>query len=120
MLKELQEALQPREEQITLGGKVLIVREVEEASIIGGIGKGDPDAFYHLMVACVYVGEEQPRADGDDKPTYKAGELALSADDIPAIKRSGRRALRPLAEAVARVNGLNVEAEVKNSEGAQG
>lgn len=120
MLKEIQEALQPREEQVTLGGRVLIVREVEEASVIASTGQGDPDAFYHLMVACVYIGEEVEPADGEKPAVYKAGALAMSADDIPTIKRSGRRALRPLAQAVARVNGMLVEEEVKNSAGVQG
>lgn len=97
MLKAIQDALTLREEKVTLAGQELVVREL---AVITEVPEGErSDAFYRMMVACVF--------DPEGKPAFEVA-------DLPAIKAASRRALRDVIEAVQRVNGLNVEAEAKN------
>ena len=103
MLADILEAIKLREERVKFAGKELVVRELSTAAKLSS-GKGEEDNFYHLFIACVY--EE----DGET--------LALNAESIPALKAGSRNKLAPLILAVTRVNGLDVEAEAKNSEAA--
>lgn len=112
MRAEFLDLIKLREERITFGGRPLIVRELHSAAEVG-TGKDDPDIFYRLMVCCIYEAEEVTPG------VFQAGPQALTVDDIPHLKAGSRKKLAPLIHAVQRVNGLDVEEEVKNSEAAQ-
>ena len=103
MLDALKQALALREERVTLGDIELTVREMSAEADVSGWD--DAASGYHLLVRCVY---------GPD------GALAFGTDDIPALQAGSKRRLLPLLTAVRRVNGLDVEAEEKNSAAAPG
>lgn len=113
MLKEIQEALARRQETVEFHGRVLVVREVAEAAELGITEKGDPDAFYKIVIGSVFIGNVVKEAEGEKPAVYEAGEPALTLEDLPTLKEGSRRALRPLLAAVSRVNGLDAEAEAK-------
>ena len=68
-------------------------------------GLNGDDGGYRLMAACVF---------GED------GNPSFTVADVPALKKSSRAAVNALLKAVNRVNGLDVEAAVKNSEAGPG
>jgi len=90
MLAEIAAAIKPNEERLTLGGVSLIVREMAAADELGGDGSPE-DIFMRVVVRCVF---------------NEAGELVMSDADIPELKAAGKTKLRPLLDAVQRVNGL--------------
>jgi hypothetical protein len=114
MLKEIQDALARRKELIEFHGRKLLVVELENAADVAPEGTPKEDLFWHIMVACIYEAAETPEKPGE----YEMGPPALTAADVPALKGGSRRATRPLAQAVERVNGLNAEDEAKNSAAA--
>jgi hypothetical protein len=103
MLTELFEFLKAREERITIGGQTLVIKEMtgnaDRKPLTDGV-----DVDWKILVRCVF------KEDG--------GQLFSDAD-IPKLKDSGTTKVGPLLKAVYRVNGLDVEAEAKNSEAAQ-
>lgn len=100
MLKEIAEALKPREERVVLAGHTLVVREVANAAKFGDGAERD-DIFYHLMVASVFTEDGKP---------------ALTVEDIPTLKASGRGVMAALTMAVTRVNGMDFKGETEKSE----
>lgn len=104
MLKDIEEFLRLREERVKLGRRTVVVRELEVAKDLG-VEPGSEDTVYALTVRCVF--------DEDGKPVF---EMA----DVPKLKAFSKRKFMVLYEAVQRVNGLDLEAEVKNSEAAPG
>ena len=104
MLSDLVDFLKQREERIKLGGRALVVRELSSAGDTEPMRDG-VDVAWKVLVRCTFL---------------ESGESAFSDEDIPALKASSASKLGVLINAVNRVNGLNVEEEVKNSEAAQG
>ena len=103
MLADLLEAIQPRQEQVVLGGHMLVVREMQSAADVGFMHDNE-DLSYKLMVRCVFD---------------EAGMPAFDEADIPALKAGAKAKLLPLMEAVNRVNGFDAVAEAKNSVAVQ-
>lgn len=104
MQNEILQALAAREEEVTIGGHKLLVREMQQAADVTGFKEADEsNATYLMMVRCVF------RADGTP---------AFTDADIPALRASSRKKFSELAKAVHRVNGLDNEQEVKNSSAA--
>lgn len=98
MLKEIAEALKPREEVVTIGGVKLLVREMPAAT---DLTKGDDNSFFNIMVLSIFTEDGQP---------------AMTAEDIPALKLAGLNTMSTLMSAVQRVNGLDVKGETGKSE----
>lgn len=113
MIKEIQEALARRQETISFRGTTLVVREMAQAASVVPDGTPKEDFFYHIVVACVFEGKLVKEAEGDQPAVYEAGQPALDASDIPALKQGSRSALMPITRAVQRVNGLDAEEEAK-------
>lgn len=104
MLKDIQEAIRCADEEIQLAGHTLIVREMPEASSLGYATTddaiSDPDGgFYRMAVRCVFFKE--------------TGLPVFEDSDIPAIRGASKRRLAKLLAAVARVNGLDEDANAK-------
>lgn len=102
MREDLKALLAPREERVTLGSLVLVVREMASAADVAGM-QDNVDLTYKLVVRCTFD---------------EAGAAVFTDADIPALKAAGARQLMPLVAAVTRVNGFDVEADVKNSDAA--
>lgn len=102
MRDELLAALARREERVTIGGLKLVVREMENAADVAGFEDG-ADYGYKLVVRCVFD---------------EAGAPVFTDDDISALKGASRVKFLPVIAAVNRVNGIDVEGEVKNSAAA--
>lgn len=92
-------AIKPREEVVEIHGHKIHVRELETAADTEAF-RTHGDATYKFVVRCCF----------DDE-----GNAVFTDDDIPRIKGTSRKGLLPLIEAVALVNGFNVESEAKNS-----
>lgn len=99
MRDELLEALAPHEESVTIGERVLTVRELESAADTEAF-RDNADMSWKLLVRCVFDA---------------AGRQVFSDADIPRLKRSGKLRLKPITDAVLRVNGYDLEAAEKNS-----
>lgn len=102
MLAELIAALAPREERITLAGHALVVRELAVAADVSAM-QDNVDLTWKLVVRCVFD---------------EAGAAVFTDADIPALKAGSKARLQPLINAVVRVNGMDIEAEAKNSPAA--
>jgi hypothetical protein len=102
VLQDILDAIKPREERVTLGGHVLVVREIAIAADVAFM-QDNADLTYKLVVRCVFD---------------EAGEPAFDESDIPGLKKAGKTKLLPLIEAVNRVNGFDIEHEAKNSSAA--
>lgn len=112
MLKDLAEFLATSEERIEFGGRALVVRELAAAadmvgfaSVEGGEVKLSDDFNFLLITRCTFNEDGTP---------------AFTTEDVPALKSASRKKLKPLLDAVNRVNGLDAETEVKNSAAARG
>ena len=103
MLKEILDAIKRREETVVLGGVKLIVRELAQSSDLSGL-QGSEDLSYRLVMLSTYTED---------------GALAFNEADLDAIKSGARSKLTPLFLAAARVNGMVVEDNVKNSDAVQ-
>ena len=103
MLPDLLEAIQPREKEITLGGRKLVVRELSGEADTSAM-QDNQDLTWKLLVRCVFVAE--------------SGEPAFTDKDIPALRRGAKLRVKPLVDAVIEVNGMDIEAEAKNSAAA--
>jgi hypothetical protein len=97
--EQLFEALAPREERVEILGRALIVRELESAADTAAF-LDNADMSWKMIVRCVFREDGQPMF-GDD--------------DIPRLKRTAKLRLKPLSDAVLRVNGLDVDGAEKNS-----
>ena len=102
MLKDIAELLKPREEQLKFAGREVTVRELDAAADVSAFGDNQ-DLSWKLLTRCVF--------DAGGKPLFEDA-------DIAELKRGSRRRLRPLIEAVSRVNGFDLETEEKNSDAA--
>ena len=106
MHADLAAALAPQEETVEFAGRKLRVHELDLAADMPATeGRKLLDFAVELLVLCV--------KDADGAP-------AFTSEDVPVLKRAGRRSARPLIDAAFRVNGLDVKAEVKNSAADQG
>jgi hypothetical protein len=103
MLEELFEYLKPREEKVTIGKHSFVVRELTGNVDMRVVADGS-DVEWKTLVRCVF---------------RESGEQAFSDDDIPRLKSSGTAKIAPLRIAMHKVNGLELEPEVKNSDAAQ-
>jgi hypothetical protein len=101
MDKDLQDFLTPREEEIELAGRAIIVREIGSAADVNAF-REQQDHFEKFIVRSCF-----------DKAT---GEPVFTDEHIPMIKRAPAIKTRALRLAVARVNGLLAEEELKNSD----
>jgi hypothetical protein len=103
MLDDLADLYKDREERVKHGKTTLVIKQWD-GSDKDWIFEDGKDIQWRLIVACVF---------------RENGKPAFDKNDLEAIKKkpliSG-----PLAAAVGRVNSLNLEEEVKNSEAAQG
>lgn len=99
MLKDILEAIRRREEPVVVGGVKLIARELEHAADVDAM-QDNQDLIYKLVVRSTY--DEQ-------------GGLVFTDEDIAALKAGAKLKLMPLFQAVARVNGMALEDDVKNS-----
>lgn len=101
MRAELLKFLERREERVTLGGMVLVIREMPTAGEMSELA--GEDSGFRLVVRCVF--------DEDGAPLF-------TDEDIPVLKGLSKTKFSPVAAAVNRVNGWDAEAEVKNSAAA--
>ena len=91
-----------RSEEVEVNGAKFIVRELPTAADMTAM-RDNADHSYLLLIGCVFC---------EDGITP-----AFSASDIPDIKeQTSVFRMEKLYRAVHRVNGLDAEAEVKNSE----
>ena len=105
MLKELSEFLKLREERMDFGGVKVVVRELATAEDLADFAD-QGEALYALVVRCTFD---------------EAGKKHMFVDaDIPQLKTGSKMKLMPLIEAVNRVNGQDLEGEIKNSEAVHG
>ena len=104
MLDDLKDFLTPREEKLKFGKVKLVVRELDGSADNSALSVGD-DTSWRILVRCVF------REDN--------GQPAFEEKDIPALKKKSPLVTAPLVNAVGRVNGSNLEEEVKNSDAAQ-
>lgn len=103
MREELLAVLAAGEERVTVGGKPLVIRELECAADVPDTSGTVLDFSLALIVRCV--------KDED-------GNAVFTDADIPKLKRAGRKRMGPLINAVLRVNGFSgeaVEVAEKNS-----
>jgi len=103
MLPELLEAIRAREKEINFGGRSLIVRELTSEIDTTAL-RDASDVEWKLLVRCVF--------------DTQSGEPVFTDKDIGTLKRGSRLRVRALLDAVAEVNGLDLEAEIKNSDAA--
>lgn len=103
MKEEIRKFIEPRTETLTWAGQKIVVRELDTAAELGNQPDAE-DAAYWLLVRCAFF--------EDDTPVF-------AESDIPLLRsKKGRvstRKIAPLLRAVNRVNGLDLEDEVKNS-----
>lgn len=93
-----------REERVTVGGTVFVARELATAADIVSL-RDDADFSLKTLVMCVFM---------EDGVTP-----AFTNEDIPDIKsKTSMFRMSALVSAVQRVNGMDKDAEVKNSEAA--
>jgi hypothetical protein len=91
-----------REERVVIGGTTFVVKELNTAADVAQFSD-DPDYSLKVLTRCVYA------SDGTT--------LAFTDSDIPDIKeQTSLFRLSELIRAVHRVNGMDTESEVKNSE----
>jgi len=105
MLKELEEFLKPQEERVKFGSLTVVVRELATLEDFTALGSSGADGVYLGLVRCVFT---------------EKGEPVFAEADLPKLKASSKVKLLPLMQAMNRVNGLDIEGEVKNSEAAPG
>jgi hypothetical protein len=99
MKDELLAAFAPQEERIEVAGRKLVVRELTAAADTAAF-HDNVDMSWKLLVRCVFDGKGNP---------------VFTDDDIPALKKSGKVKLKPVSDAVLRVNGYNTGELEKNS-----
>lgn len=97
---EVLAAAEAQEETVAIGGKAVLVRELDCAADLVGLQE-DKDQKLKLLIRCAF--------DPD------SGEPLFTEADIPALKRRSSAKMQPLLKAVLRVNGLWAEAEEKKS-----
>lgn len=102
-MSDLLKLLAAREERVTLQGVTLLVREVAAAADVSALANAD-DMIFKLIIACTFV---------------ESGDPAFTLDDMPRLKSASNVRLQPLMAAVLRVNGMDIEAEAKNSAASQ-
>jgi len=100
MRDDLLQAIKPREETVKLGELTLVLRELQTASDVSEF-KDDGDRAYKLLVLCAF---------------HEDGTPAFSDDDIPALKAASKSKVGMLTGPLMRVNGFDIEENVKNSE----
>jgi hypothetical protein len=100
MDQALQDFLTPREEEIELAGRAIIVRELGSAADGLAFRDGE-DQMEKFIVRCCF-----------DKAS---GEAVFTDEHIALLKRAPKLKTMALRLAVARVNGLLAEDELKNS-----
>ncbi len=101
MRDEILAVLAPRQEEVEFSGKKVFVRELDCAADMPS-AEGALDFSLGLILHCVI----------DAK-----GCRLFADEDLPRLRQSARRRIKPLIDAVMRVNGFDTKAEAKNSEG---
>lgn len=101
---DLLAALAPQKEAVTFAGRAFFAHELDCAADVPSEG-GAVEMSLRLIVLCVRDAEGRP---------------AFTDDDLAALRKASRRRIKPLIDAVMRVNGFNIEAEVKNSDAGPG
>lgn len=99
MKDEILSYLDPREEKLTLNGRVVIVRELASAADTTAM-QDNVDMAWKLLVRCVLD---------------EAGSQIFGDEDIARLKRTGKLKMKLLVDAVMRVNGYDVEGDEKKS-----
>ena len=99
MKDEVLAALEPQEERVTIGQRKLVVREMISAADTEAF-RDNVDMSWKLLVRCVFTED---------------GEQVFDDSDIPRLKKSGKLRLKPLSDAVLRVNGYDLGDAEKNS-----
>lgn len=106
MRDELLKFIARREQRVTLGDLVVVVREMESAADVAGLrGIDDTERQYRMLVRCAFAEDGTP---------------AFTDADIPALMAGSKFKLMPLLAAVAEVNGYDTQANEKNSQAAPG
>lgn len=92
-------ALAAQSEVVQFGGVAVHIRELDcaaevptDANVIDGSLK--------LLILCAHDAE---------------GKRVFTDEDLPRLRGSARKRIKPLIDAVMRVNGFGIEAEAKNS-----
>ena len=94
------ERFKRREERVTVDGVVFVAKELATAADLSALS-GDPDYSLKVLVRCIFMED---------------GTLAFTDSDIADIKtETSVFKMSELVKAVNRVNGMDQEAEVKNS-----
>src|SRR5690242_15169857 len=99
MRDELIAALAAQKETVEFAGKTLFVHELDCAADVPIEGSA-LDGSLKLIVLCVRDAE---------------GNRVFTDEDLPALKKSARKRIKPLIDAVMRVNGFGIREEAKNS-----
>lgn len=103
MKEEIRKFIEPRSEKLTWAGVKVVVSELDTAAELGAQPDAE-DAAYWLLVRCTF---------------YEDGTHVFADTDIPILRskkgKASSRKIAPLLRAVNRVNGLDLEDEVKNS-----
>ena len=102
MRDEALKFLAAREEKVKLGQLEVTVREMQSAADVSALSE-DGDSAWKMVVYSTF--------DADNQPLFKL-------EDIPALKATARTRMKPLVDAVMRVNGFDSEYEAKKSEAA--
>lgn len=100
MREQLLNFLAPREEKIVLAGATYFVREIPESQDTS-IFADDKDYLLKFVVRSVF--------DADGNRVFKD-------EDIGELKKLGKVRLRKLSSIAMRVNGQDVDEEIKNSD----
>ncbi len=99
MRDELLQFFGPQEERLKILGEEVVVKTLPDETPVE-VFQGE-DVFWKIFVRCVF------------KPN---GTPAFTDADIePVLKKAKKMRIMPLVQLVQRVNAMDIEAEVKNS-----
>ena len=90
-----------REERVLVGGVAFVARELATAADLSAL-KDDPDYSIKVLIRCIFMEDGTPAFTDSDVVDIKAETSVFKMSE--------------LVRAVHRVNGMDQEAEVKNSE----
>ena len=99
MRDDILSALEARQESVEFAGKQVTVRELDCVADLPSADNG-LEFSLRLIVACV--------VDAQGAPVF-------TDEDLPRLRKSARKRIKPLIDAVMRVNGFSLESETKNS-----
>ena len=94
------ERFKRREERIPVDGVMFVAKELATAADLSALSD-DPDYSLKVLIRCIFMEDGTPAFTDEDIPDIKAATSVFK--------------MSQLIQAVHRVNGMNQDAEVKNS-----